>query len=116
MTRYLRRILAILRARRWSPSVEIDRSGRPTYLDDIEREAGRLIVEAARIRAARCGPDDAHELRHLWAAINAGNSDPCGDHGERCHLDASALREWTAQYPRVMGLEIDRSGRGEWAP
>ena len=28
---YLRRILAILSARRWSPSVEIDRSGRTYY-------------------------------------------------------------------------------------
>jgi hypothetical protein len=73
----------------------------PAPLDAIEQEAGRLLVEAARIRAARLGPDDAHELRHLWAAINAGNSDPCGANGESCHLDVAAIRTWTAQ---VMGL------------
>lgn len=74
----------------------------PEGLDAIEQEAGHLLVGAARIRAARLGPDDAHELRHLWAAINAGNSDPCGVNGEPCHLDVAAIRAWTAQYPAVV--------------
>lgn len=72
-------------------------------LDAIEAQAGRLLVEAARIRSTRLGPDDAHELRHLWAAINAGNSDPCGVNGESCHLDVDAIRRWTEQYPLVTG-------------
>ena len=79
----------------------------PTHTPKVmEAEAGRLLVESARIRAARLGPDDAHELRHLWAAINAGNSDPCG---ETCHLDADAIARWTEQYPKVMGLVALRS-------
>lgn len=39
--------------------------------------AGKLLTEAARLRAKRNGPDDAHELRHLLAAITAGNSYQC---------------------------------------
>jgi hypothetical protein len=61
--------------------------------------AGKLIVRSARVRAHRSGPGDAHELRHLWAAINAGNSDGCED-GAKCHLDRLTLptypEVWTA--------------------
>jgi hypothetical protein len=37
------------------------------------------------------GPDDAHEMRHLLAAITAGNSSPC-DEGRSCHLDAALMQ------------------------
>jgi hypothetical protein len=57
--------------------------------EQMEAEAGRLLVEAARARHERSGPDDAHELRHLFAAIHAGNSDPCRD---VCTLDDEVLR------------------------
>lgn len=58
--------------------------------------AGKLIVRSARLRARRAGKGDAHELRHLWAAINAGNSDPCFG-GAICHLD----RNVTPTFPGV---------------
>lgn len=51
---------------------------------------GKLIVRSAKLRAHRCGPDDAHELRHLLAAITAGNSSPCG--GGECHLDKALMQ------------------------
>lgn len=57
-----------------------------------EWAAGKLIVRAARARGRRGGPGDAHELRHLLAAITAGNSDPC-DGGRTCHLDAALMRK-----------------------
>lgn len=39
--------------------------------------AGKLLTEAARLRAKRNRADDAHELRHLLAAVTAGNSYQC---------------------------------------
>ncbi len=57
--------------------------------EQMEAEAGRLLVEAARARHMRNGPDDAHELRHLFAAIHIGNSDPCN---AMCTLDDAILR------------------------
>lgn len=57
----------------------------------MEAWAGLLLVEAARKRLARSGPNDAHELRHLLAAVEAGNSDPCGPNGEACSLDRLGL-------------------------
>lgn len=68
--------------------------------EETEALAGRLLVAAARERAARGAPADAHELRHLWAAINAGNSDVC-DGGSACQLDSRALAEWSRNYPRA---------------
>jgi hypothetical protein len=55
-----------------------------------EWAAGKAIVRSARLRAKRGGPNDAHELRHLLAAITAGNSDPC--EGGLCHLDAAMMQ------------------------
>lgn len=52
--------------------------------------AGKLLVRSARARLRRSGPDDAHEIRHLYAAVNAGNSDPCK--GGSCHLDEALMR------------------------
>lgn len=54
--------------------------------EDMEAEAGRLLVASARARLARMGPDDAHEVRHLGAAIEAGNSDD--EEPFACRLDA----------------------------
>jgi ferredoxin len=82
-------------------------------VEAMEAEAGRLLVQSARVRASRLEPDDAHELRHLWAAINAGNSDPCGENGATCHLDVEAIARWTEQYPKVMGLRALGEGAGE---
>lgn len=57
--------------------------------------AGKLIVRSARLRASRMNPEDAHELRHLWAAINSGNSDGCAD---GCQLDVLPT---PAKFPAV---------------
>lgn len=54
MTRYLRRILAILAARRWSPSVEIDRSGRGEWarleqgITDVQAIIGASLLPVLR--------------------------------------------------------------------
>jgi hypothetical protein len=48
-----------------------------------------LMVAAARLRARRMLPHDAHELLHLWAAVNAGNS----DHGPVCAALAAPVKE-----------------------
>lgn len=56
--------------------------------EELEAEAGRLLVASARARKARMGPSDAHELRHLLACLEAGNSDPCNG-GTACTLDAA---------------------------
>lgn len=63
-------------------------------IDLYERWAGRLLVRSARLRLRRMGPDDAHEVRHLHAAINAGNSDPC--QGGMCSLDQQGWETWLA--------------------
>lgn len=53
--------------------------------------AGKLLVRAAKARARRSnGLEDAHELRHLLAAVTAGNSSPCAG-GRSCHLDAQTM-------------------------
>jgi len=58
-------------------------------IDEIEWLAGKLLVVAARLRADRMASGDAHEMRHLLAAVEWGNSDECGPIGEHCILDAS---------------------------
>ena len=55
---YLRRILAILSARRWSPSVEIDRSGR-TNVDGLTRRQYEVLCLMAR---GLSGTEIAREL------------------------------------------------------
>lgn len=50
--------------------------------------AGKLLVRSARLRFARLDPEDAHELRHLWACLHAGNSSSC-ERGAACHLDSA---------------------------
>ena len=60
-------------------------------IDEMEAEAGRLLVAAGKARAERGDPDDAHEMRHLFAAVLAGNSSPCGN-GADCVLDAALMR------------------------
>lgn len=87
----------------WDPVPESPAQPAPTGPVDMEAEAGRLLVASAKLRVERAGPGDAHELRHLWAAINAGNSDPCGESGESCHLDAAAIKSWSEQYPQMAG-------------
>lgn len=54
--------------------------------------AGRLLLRSARARARRDDPQDAHELRHIVAAVAAGNSDGC-DGGRLCVLDAAGENE-----------------------
>ena len=69
--------------------------------------AGNLIVRSARLRARRMGPDDAHEFRHLHAAILAGNSSPCAPGGADCHLDRDLMvRLHSATWPDCGLIEI----------
>ena len=66
---------------------------------------GKLIVRSARLRAHRLGPDDAHEFRHLHAAILAGNSSPCED--GQCHLDRDLMvRLHSATWPDCGFIEL----------
>jgi hypothetical protein len=50
-------------------------------------------------------PEDAHELRHLWAAINGGNSDGCGD---GCLLDRLST---PAMFPSVWWTPVQEWGQ-----
>lgn len=56
-------------------------------LDVAEQTAGHLLYYAGLHRAERGAPehDDIHEVRHLAAALTAGNSSPCLE--GTCHLD-----------------------------
>lgn len=49
----------------------------------VAKLTGKALVWLGR-RAHR--RDDAHELRHMVAAVRAGNSAPCAADG-LCHLD-----------------------------
>jgi hypothetical protein len=59
--------------------------------------AGKLLVRSARLRLRRLTPEDAHEMRHIWAALNAGNS----DHGPACPLDTLTPPR---NYPEVWAI------------
>jgi len=63
-------------------------------IKDIEWIAGKLLVVSAKLRKDRMAPGDAHEMRHLLAAVEGGNSDGCGPIGEDCILDREAYRRW----------------------
>lgn len=73
-----------------------------TRIRAYEWLAGKLLVRSALLRAARMLPEDAHELRHLWAALNSGNSDGCAE-GSACILDRDALSQFSEHYPRIYG-------------
>jgi hypothetical protein len=65
-----------------------------SLIDAIEWTAGKLIVNAGRLRANRADPGDAHEMRHLYAALRAGDSTPCGRNGVDCHLDRGLIHDF----------------------
>lgn len=67
----------------------------------IEWAAGKLMVLAGHLRYRRGATNDPHEVRHLYAALRAGNSDPCGPNGANCHLDQAALIEYMDYIQRV---------------
>lgn len=60
----------------------------PLTPEELEYRAGKMLVESARLRSERMGPDDVHEMRHLLAAVEAGNTD--GEEPGACPLDAVA--------------------------
>ena len=70
-----------------------------TTPEAVEWLAGKLLVLSATQRVARGGPDDAHEIRHLHAALEAGNTD--GDDPAACRLDGEAL----ARHVRETGCD-----------
>lgn len=45
--------------------------------EDLEYIAGKLLVASAQKRKERDGPQDAHEIRHLQAAVVYGDSTTC---------------------------------------
>lgn len=54
--------------------------------EEMERRAGKLLLSAYQARAKRAnGLDDAHEMRHIHAAIDFGNTDDCDP--KNCKLD-----------------------------
>jgi hypothetical protein len=59
--------------------------------EDIEAQCGHMLVDAARLRMKRGAPGDAHEIRHLHAAITWGNTDDCDP--AACKLDRLARAE-----------------------
>lgn len=71
-----------------------ERVARVVGIDRTEQLVGRLIVGAAAARMHRDEPaaDDMHEVRHLYAAVKAGNSDDCD--ASSCILDCQALADW----------------------
>lgn len=79
-------------------------------IDIYERVAGKLLVRSARLRLRRLGPDDAHEVRHLHAAINAGNSDPCRD--GMCSLDKAGMDAWLTAMDSPFVLAVTRPWEG----
>lgn len=73
-----------------------------------EQLAGRLLTESARRRLRRGDTNDAHEVRHLFAAILAGNSSPCGMTGAYCHLDRRTLDALhDASFPGERFIDVD---------
>lgn len=73
-----------------------------------EQFAARLLTESARRRLRRSDTNDAHEVRHLFAAILAGNSDPCGMTGAYCHLDRRTLNALhDASFPSEPFIDVD---------
>lgn len=63
-------------------------------IDFAEQLAGHLLYESGKRRIARADLDDAHETRHLFAALRAGDSSPCGRAGRDCHLDAALIHDF----------------------
>lgn len=60
----------------------------------IEADAGQMLVRAFHLRVNRGDPGDAHEMRHLRACVEIGNSDDC-EGGANCTLDRAAIRGTT---------------------
>jgi hypothetical protein len=58
----------------------------------LEWLAGKMLVASARRRVRRMGPDDAHEVRHLYAALVAGNSSDCDP--SSCKRDRDAIEAY----------------------
>lgn len=55
--------------------------------EEMERLAGRLLVDAFKARRDRGGPEDLHEMRHIVACLEVGNS----EHGDTCPLDGTPI-------------------------
>lgn len=53
--------------------------------EEMEAEAGRLLVEAYKARLSRGDLGDVHEMRHIYAALTTGNTEDCDP--AHCKLD-----------------------------
>jgi hypothetical protein len=54
--------------------------------EEMERKAGKLLFSAYNLRAKRAnGLEDIHEMRHIFAALQIGNTDDCDP--RNCKLD-----------------------------
>jgi hypothetical protein len=68
----------------WDAAAPVEEDEPP---ESLEETAGRMLVQSARLRMARASREDAHEVRHIEAALRAGNSDECEP--GNCALDAA---------------------------
>ena len=66
--------------------------------EQMEAEAGRLLVRAYKARAERGDSQDAHEMRHILAAVETGNTDDCDP--AACKLDVQALHACDKDHER----------------
>lgn len=64
----------------------VDDGARP---EDLEAAAGRLLLESSKLREARGGPDDEHEINHILACLVAGDTD--GEDPQLCVLNRQSL-------------------------
>lgn len=54
--------------------------------------AGWLLLHSFRWRGKRQAPEDAHEMRHILAALTTGDTDTCNP--ANCKLDQEAFKYW----------------------
>jgi hypothetical protein len=92
--------------------------------EDIEAQCGHMLVDAARLRMKRGAPGDAHEIRHLHAAITWGNTDDCDPaackldrlaSAERIAVDRDVLSARLTDLENALAASADRLARAEAA-
>jgi len=66
--------------------------------EEMEGDAGTLLSKAYLARMERGDPQDAHEMRHIHAAVKAGNTDDCDP--AACKLDAIDMLDEAAAAER----------------
>jgi hypothetical protein len=91
----------------WDAAAPVEEDEPP---ESLEETAGRMLVQSARLRMARASREDAHEVRHIEAALRAGNSDECEP--GNCALDAAVPGVVDARWAEVRDLLENGHGLG----